>query len=376
MSEKTSFTTITHDPKKDYQVSRIRKTESRQTVRTLTGHILSLQRTVGNQAVQRMIKSGVFQAPGTFFRMATHGHGRQLPYKEEMETAFCERFDDVQAYVGKAQPLAMLGARAAMQGTRLAFQDINPSKETVAHELVHVVQQRRHGDFSSGPAALSEPGEPTEQEAARLATKVAQGQKVQVKLGANGVIARQAQSPERPIQKAPALEIPHEILAEIEAMNARSNGEIDENGLRHLGQLAVQLMGKESVAALAQKAAVPGAERRKKEVEAESGGTIHRQAGEAAAATAGTMWWLTLVDGPLPIGDIVYGALIIAAAIAASQALRRCRCTIRYAPPDIMAQCPPRVYGTGITMHDCQNVAKFTAPQQCRQYYGHCGWMP
>jgi RHS repeat-associated protein len=56
--------------------------------------------------------------------------------------------------------------------------------------------------------------------------------------------------------------------------------------------------------------------------------------------------------------------------------MRRCRCTIRYAPPDIMAQCPPRVYGTGTNMHDCQNDAKFSAPQQCRQYYGHCGFMP
>lgn len=332
----------------------------------------------------RSLKGGVQSSrypkltPGTFFRIATHGNGQQLPYKEEMETAFRERFDDVRAYVGKAEPLTMLGAKAAMQGTRLAFQDIYPSKETVAHELVHVVQQRRHGDFSSSPAILSEPCEPTEQEATRLATKVAQGQKVQVKLGANGVIARQAtaQSTELPIQKSSIPAIPPEIVAEIEAMEARSNGEIDENGLRHLGQLAVQLIGKENVVALAQKAGVPGAQRRKREVESESGGTIHRQAGEAAAATAGTMWWLTLVDGPLPIGDILYGALIIAAAIAASQALRRCRCTIRYAPPDIMAQCPSRVYGTGVTMHDCQNVAKFTAPQQCRQYYGHCGWMP
>lgn len=347
-------------------------------VKATSGNISDLHPNVESHI--RSLKGGVQSpnlTPGTFFRMATHGHGQQLLYKEEMETAFSERFDNVRAYVGKAQPLTMLGARAAMQGTRLAFQDINPSKETVAHELVHVVQQRHHGEiFSSGPATLSEPGEPTEQEAARLATKVAQGQKVQVKLGANGVIARQAQSPEQPIQKAPALEIPPEIVAEIEAMEARSKGEIDEKGLRHLGQLAVQLIGKESVVALAQQAGVPGAKRRKMEVESESGGTIHRQAGEAAAATAGTMWWLTLVDGPLPIGDIVYGALIIAAAIAASQAIRRCRCTIRYAPPDIMAQCPPRVYGAGVTMHDCQNVAKFTAPQQCRQYYGHCGWMP
>ncbi len=50
-----------------------------------------------------------------------------------------------------------------------------------------------------------------------------------------------------------------------------------------------------------------------------------------------------------------------------------CRCTIRYAPPEIFARCPHRVYGVGKTMHECQNSAKFSAPQECRQYYGHCG---
>lgn len=100
-----------------------------------------------------------------------------------------------------------------------------------------------------------------------------------------------------------------------------------------------------------------------------------------AAAVAGSMWWLTLFDGPIPVGDLVYLGLIAIAAVAvattASQrrGMRRCRCTIRYAPPNIMAQCPPRVYGVGSTMHDCQNNAKFSAPQQCRRYYGHFGWV-
>ena len=60
----------------------------------------------------------------------------------------------------------------------------------------------------------------------------------------------------------------------------------------------------------------------------------------------------------------------------ARRAPRRCRCSIRMAPPEIMAECPHRVFGTGLTLGECQNNAKFTAPQQCRQYYGHCGWIP
>jgi hypothetical protein len=157
-------------------------------------------------------------------------------------------------------------------------------------------------------------------------------------------------------------------------MLKRSEGETEDSSLSRVGQMAVQLLGPAGVIALARKAGVRGAERREQELESQSGGTIHRQAGEAAAGVAGTMWWLTLVDGPLPIGDIVYGALIVGAALLASRAVRQCRCTIRYAPPEIMADCPPRVYGTGITIGDCQNVAKFTAPQKCRQYYGHCGF--
>ena len=53
-----------------------------------------------------------------------------------------------------------------------------------------------------------------------------------------------------------------------------------------------------------------------------------------------------------------------------------CRCTIRYAPPEIMARCPPRVYGSGTDIGTCQKAAKETAPSECRQYYGHCGYMP
>jgi hypothetical protein len=34
-------------------------------------------------------------------------------------------------------------------------------------------------------------------------------------------------------------------------------------------------------------------------------------AGSAAASWVGSMWWLTLVDGPLPIGDALYGLGIL-----------------------------------------------------------------
>jgi len=56
---------------------------------------------------------------------------------------------------------------------------------------------------------------------------------------------------------------------------------------------------------------------------------------------------------------------------------RACRCTIRYAPADIFARCPDRVFGVGdgIDIGACQASAKNTAPVECRRYYGHCDWI-
>lgn len=53
-----------------------------------------------------------------------------------------------------------------------------------------------------------------------------------------------------------------------------------------------------------------------------------------------------------------------------------CRCTLRYAPAELTASCPDRVYGTGPSIGICQETAKMTAPIECRRYYGHCGYMP
>jgi len=319
--------------------------------------------------------------PDAVFRHAISGTGQPIPYRREMEAAFGRRFDNVRAHLGRAPEMRLLDAEAATRGGRIAFRDQHPSRETVAHELTHVVQQdRARARALSGAAPLSHPDEPAEREATRAAANVAREVPPVIEHGVDGTVSRQNRPPSpaavRPSGPGRAPMIPAELLAEITTTMERADVEDEDSGLRRLGALAVERLGAEGVVALARQAGVPGAERREREVQDPSGGTIHRQAAEAAAATAGTMWWLTLVDGPLPIGDIVFGALVLGAAIAATLAVRRCRCTIRYAPPEIMAMCPPRVYGTGVTMHDCQNVAKFTAPQPCRQYYGHCGWMP
>jgi RHS repeat-associated protein len=58
---------------------------------------------------------------------------------------------------------------------------------------------------------------------------------------------------------------------------------------------------------------------------------------------------------------------------------KRCRCTIRYLDDKLRKEwgCPDRVYadGDGKNLGACQKAAKDTAPQKCRKYYGHCGWI-
>jgi RHS repeat-associated protein len=55
-----------------------------------------------------------------------------------------------------------------------------------------------------------------------------------------------------------------------------------------------------------------------------------------------------------------------------------CRCTLRDAPPCETRECPPRVFAVvpeGTSIGICQEIAKGTAPVNCRAYYGHCGWL-
>lgn len=56
---------------------------------------------------------------------------------------------------------------------------------------------------------------------------------------------------------------------------------------------------------------------------------------------------------------------------------RKCRCSLRHmSDPDRTKHgCPDRVFGQGPTRKRCQAAAKSTAPQACRKYYGHCGWL-
>jgi hypothetical protein len=295
----------------------------------------------------------VTMTPDTVFRAATQGPSQAIPYRQDMEAVFGERFDDVRAYLGRAGEMRIIGAEAATRGTSVAFRDTYPARETVAHELTHVVQQRRpEAMSSSSSAALSQPEEPTEREATQVAARAARGQPVEVKQSVGGRISRQTAATPADAEKMPAPEMPASILAEVEAMLEDSEEKPDDSSLTRLGQMAVRLLGPHGVVGVAQEAGVPGAERREQELERESDGTIHRQAAEAAGTVAGTMWWLTLVDGPLPVGDIIYGALILAAALTAAETTRRIGKGDCYAG----RSCDGKILGRRIKhCHNCKN---------------------
>ena len=99
----------------------------------------------------------------------------ELPYKAEMEASFGEDFSDVAVSIGPTP-----GANAMAKGQSIVFPDANPSKETVAHELTHIVQARNGGGGGDeGPpmaeSKVSDPEGAPEQEAADVASRVASG---------------------------------------------------------------------------------------------------------------------------------------------------------------------------------------------------------
>lgn len=132
---------------------------------------------------------------------AGSGGGDSLPYRAEMERAFGQDFSGVHVQLG--QSLDGVGALAVTDGEQVRFESQRPSKELVAHELVHVVQQRRHG--GSGPIrdkpGVSQGSDAAEREAESLAPQLASGQSVDV---CEAPSASQMRSGDEKVKKARA----------------------------------------------------------------------------------------------------------------------------------------------------------------------------
>ncbi|WP_428263989.1 eCIS core domain-containing protein [Haliangium sp.] len=304
------------------------------------------------------------------------GGGGALPHLERIQRSFGPEHDvrHIKAHVGGAAAEASeaIGASAYATGDRVGFRSA-PDLHTAAHEAAHVIQQQQGVRLQAG---VGQVGDSYERHADVVADRVVAGQSaaelltggptgagrtvsasawegsgnadyradvtsfvVQRKCDAceSGDASAQCEGTASPSDPAASEaeegstavarpNLPPEIQEEIDGLLERAASRPSEEDLRQIGQKAAHMLGPRRVAAIAREAGVPGADRREREA-TEAGGSdaavqsknpgslVQRQAGEAAAGVAATMWWLTLVDGPLPIGDIVYGALIVGAAL-------------------------------------------------------------
>jgi hypothetical protein len=99
----------------------------------------------------------------------------EIPFRAQMESAFGEDFSSVEVEVGQHSAMEGIGAKAAAaKGDKVTFADANPTPWLVAHELTHVVQQRRGAGAKK--ATIAGVDNSAEHEANRVADKVAGGQ--------------------------------------------------------------------------------------------------------------------------------------------------------------------------------------------------------
>ena len=143
--------------------------------------LVALQRTAGNLAANALVQREAVTA-GDAFAGATSGTPSSLPHLARMEQAFGQSFAGVRAHVGTPEArsgLRGLGARAAAFGQSVAFAETSPDQHVVAHELAHVVQQRRGAQcVQSKAAGVSASGEHAELAADRAADAVVRGERV------------------------------------------------------------------------------------------------------------------------------------------------------------------------------------------------------
>jgi len=113
-------------------------------------------------------------SPVDVAKTAFKGGGGPLPHKKTVEGALGADLSGAQAFTGKAASEACeaLGAQAFTVGNKVAFKEASPSKELVAHEATHVVQQSKGVSLSGG---MGKAGDKYEVEADATAAKVGQG---------------------------------------------------------------------------------------------------------------------------------------------------------------------------------------------------------
>ncbi|MGW0608003.1 eCIS core domain-containing protein [Streptomyces sp. NPDC002640] len=121
-------------------------------------------------------------APATGVRDVLRSAGKPLagPVREEMEARLGADFSDVRLHTGASarRSAADIGARAYTSGSHVVIGDGGGDKHTLAHELTHVVQQRRgpvSGTDNGAGLSVSDPSDRFEREAEANAHRVMAG---------------------------------------------------------------------------------------------------------------------------------------------------------------------------------------------------------
>lgn len=171
--------------------NRARQPDSRGTRHDATpsSEILELQKTSGNQAVSRLIREAAQGTPeiGASRAVENPGSGQLIDsnIRSRMESRFGEDFSDVRVHTDSAADKSAqeLRANAYTKGKNVVFAsgkyqpETAEGQERLAHELTHVLQQRRRGiGRESDNDRLSSPHDASEREAEVVARGVMRGQ--------------------------------------------------------------------------------------------------------------------------------------------------------------------------------------------------------
>ena len=139
---------------------------------------------IGNAAMLQHIRK---QGRGP---AAAEGEEVELPYRTEMEEAFGEDLSGVESFSGPKSTASnnAIGAEAFAQVDQIVFGKQTPSKDTVAHEVAHVLQHRRGDEDGVHAKGSSTPGDSAEQEAEQAASAVTSGESVRIAQAPTGEV--------------------------------------------------------------------------------------------------------------------------------------------------------------------------------------------
>ena len=159
---------------RERDIDRVRQTRAESAVDHADAHPLhALQGNAGNAAVTELIRSG---------------QPTPLPFRAEFERSFGVDFSDVKVRVGASEELVRIGAKAVTHDDTVVFADRNPDRRTVAHELAHVVQNRRAGDVARD--GVGDADAASEHDADRAADAAVAGQSAEVTAKPSATVQR------------------------------------------------------------------------------------------------------------------------------------------------------------------------------------------